>query len=178
MEFVDPIYDAKDIDRMRKAIKRQVNGERNLMIFELGLATALRPQDLLDLTVKDVKNGLVKGRSNKKNKEFVIRLNDRVVSLVRAYVDSMDDDEKLFPIHRTTAYRFLKKAADDIGLEENIGAHSLRKTKAYHMYTSGETKNDLALIMELLQHDEAGSTLRYIGYQKEVLNDKLSAHDL
>lgn len=182
MEFVEPIYDQKDIPRMRKAIKKQVNGERNLLLFELGLATALRPSDLLDLRVEDVKTGMIKGRSNKKNKSFDFRLNDRVFGLVKSYIQTMDNEELLFPIHRTTAYRFLKKAAEDCGLEENIGAHSLRKTKAYHMYTDptpgSETRNNISLIMSLLQHDEAGSTLRYIGYKKERLNAMLLAHDL
>lgn len=182
MEFVDPIYDLKDIPRMRKAIKQQVNGERNLLLFELGLATALRPQDILDLKVIDVKTGVIKGRSNKKKKSFDFRLNERVFTLVKAFIETMDDEALLFPIHRTTAYRFLKKAAKEICLEENIGAHSLRKTKAYHMYTDpsedSETRNNIALIMELLQHDEAGSTLRYIGYKKEKLNEVLLSHDL
>lgn len=182
MEFVEPIYDQKDIPRMRKAIKRQVNGERNLLLFELGLATALRPSDLLDLHVKDVKLGVIKGRSNKKHKSFDFRLNDRVFGLVKSFIETMDDDELLFPINRTTFYRFLKKAAEDCGLQENIGAHSLRKTKAYHLYTDptpgSETRNDISLIMGLLQHDEAGSTLRYIGYSKEKLNEKLLNHDL
>lgn len=182
MEFVEPIYDVKDIPRMRKVIKRQVNGERNLLLFELGLATALRPQDILDLKVEDVKSGVIKGRSNKKKKRFDMRLNDRVFTLVKAFIETMEDDELLFPIHRTTAYRFLKKAALEIGLEENIGAHSLRKTKAYHMYTDpaeqSETRNNIALVMDLLQHDEAGSTLRYIGYKKEKLNEVLLSHDL
>jgi len=176
MEFVDPIYDVKDIPRMKKAIKQQVNGDRNLLLFEIGLATALRPQDLLDLTVKDVKTGVLKVRSSKRNKQIEIRLNDRVFNLVKSYIEFMDEDEKLFPVHRTTAYRFLKKAASDIGLEENIGAHSLRKTKAYHLYL--DSGKDIALVMELLQHDEAGSTLHYIGWKKDEMNKKLSNHDL
>ncbi|MDN3429162.1 tyrosine-type recombinase/integrase [Microbacterium sp. APC 3898] len=182
MEFVEPIYDQKDIPRMRKVIKKQVNGERNLLLFELGLATALRPSDLLDLRVEDVKTGIIRGRTNKKNKSFDFRLNDRVFGLVKSFIETMDDNELLFPMHRTTAYRFLKKAAIDCGLEENIGAHSLRKTKAYHLYTDptpgSESKNNINLIMDLLQHDEAGSTMRYIGYRKEKLNEMLLAHDL
>ncbi|TFH61214.1 MULTISPECIES: tyrosine-type recombinase/integrase [Peribacillus] len=78
--------------------------------FELGLATALRPGDLIDLRVKDVKTGIVRGHSNKKNKAFEIRLNDRVMNMVKVYVETMEDEELLFPLHRTTVYRFLKKA--------------------------------------------------------------------
>ncbi|WP_368895503.1 tyrosine-type recombinase/integrase [Priestia megaterium] len=174
MEFVDPIYDKKDLPRMRKAIKQQVNGERNLLLFELGLNTALRPSDLLSMKVKDVKNGIVRMRASKTKKALEIRLNDHVFMLVRAYINEMEDDDLLFPINRTTAYRFLKKAAKDIGLEENIGAHSLRKTKAYHLYV--DSGYDIGLIMNLLQHDKAGSTLHYIGWSKEVFEEKLKEH--
>jgi len=73
MEIVDPIYDVKDIERMRKAIKQQVNGSRNLLLYELGLATALRPSDLLNLCVKDVKEGMVKGKSSKKKKTSFVK---------------------------------------------------------------------------------------------------------
>jgi integrase len=52
---VDPIYDKKQILEMKKALKEGMNGERNLLLFELGLATAYRIQDLLTLRVKDVK---------------------------------------------------------------------------------------------------------------------------
>lgn len=176
MEFVEPIYDKRDIPRMRKAIKRQVNGERNILFFELGLAGAFRPSDLLALKVGDVKNGIIKKRAKKTNKEFDIRLNDDVFTLVKAYIRDMEDEEKLFTMNHSTAYRFLKKAAEEIGLEENIGVHSLRKTKAYHLYI--DSGYDLGLIMDLLQHDEAGSTLHYIGWKKAELDKKLSAHVL
>jgi hypothetical protein len=49
MEFVDPIYDKKDFSRLRKALSRQVNGEKKTLIFEISLQTALRTSDLLNL---------------------------------------------------------------------------------------------------------------------------------
>ena len=176
MEFVHPIYDKEDISRMRKALKKQVNGDRNLLFFELGIATALRPGDLLKLTVKDVKNGVVEGRSQKRGKKFEIRLNDRVFNLVKAYIDSMEDVEMLFPIDRSTVNRFLKKAAKECFIEENIAGHSLRKTKAFHLYV--DSGFDISLVMDLLQHDEVGSTLHYIGWKKQEMDEKLSNHDL
>ncbi|GEN55517.1 tyrosine-type recombinase/integrase [Halobacillus faecis] len=176
MEFVDPIYNKKDLTLFRKKLRSQVNGDRNLLFFELGLATALRQSDLLDLTVKDVKYGIIRVRSKKRNKAIEIRLNDRVHSLAKAYIDSMDDDEKLFKFYRSTANRFLKKAAHECGLEENVGTHTMRKTKAYHLYI--DSGYNISLVMDLLQHDEEGSTLSYIGWKKQKLEEELSAHDL
>lgn len=176
MEFVDPIYDKKDIQRVKRKLKEMVNGERNLLLFEIGLATALRPSDLLNLTVSDVKDGVIKIRAKKTRKALEIRLNDRVLSLVKAYIEMMEEDEKLFKLSRVQLYRIMKKAGEQCGLEEALGGHSIRKTKAYHLYRDSEF--NIALVQELLQHDDTGETLKYIGWKKEKMQEKLAAHDL
>ncbi len=161
---------------MKKKIKNQVNGEKKLLCFELGLQTALRPSDLIELKVKDVKSGIVRIRSKKRNKSLEIRLNDRVNSMVQNYIEFMEDDEKLFNWERTTLYRFMKKAAGELNLEENIGAYSIRKSRGYHTYI--DSNYNLALVMELLQHDDAESTLHYIGFKKEEMQKELIEMDL
>ena len=178
MEFVEPIYDKTDIPRFKKALRQQLHGDVKALVFEIGLQTALRPQDLLNLTVKDVKNGIVRIRAAKTNKAIDIRLNDQVLEQIKAYITlkELSDNDKLFNMNRSTLYRAMARAAEDIGLEENIGAHSIRKTKAYHLYK--DSGFDIALVMELLQHDEAGSTLHYIGWKKSDLDKKLSEHKL
>lgn len=176
MEFVDPIYDKNDIPRVKKKLKQMVNGDRNLLAFEIGLATAIRPQDLLDLKVKDVKNGIIKLRANKTGKALEIRLNDRVMNLVKVYTEFMEDDEKLFKMNRTTLYRIMDKAGKELNLDESLGAHSIRKTKAFHLYV--DSGYDIALVQELLQHDDSGETLKYIGWKKEKMQEALSGHDL
>lgn len=142
------------------------------------MQTALRPQDLLNLTVQEVKNGIVKKRASKTGKPIAIRLDDELFNQIKAYITlkGLNDEDKMFNMNRSTLYRAMARAADDIGLEENIGAHSIRKTKAYHLYV--DMGFDIGLVMDLLQHDEAGSTLHYIGWKQEELNKKLSAHKL
>ncbi|NIK16592.1 integrase [Saccharococcus thermophilus] len=176
MEFVDPIYDKADIPRVKKVLKSMVNGERNLLCFEIGLATALRPSDLLNLRVKDVKDGIVRVRAKKTGKALEIRLNDRVYNMVKSYIQYMGDDDKLFNMDRTTLYRIMNKAGKMLNLEENLGAHSIRKTKAYHLYI--DSGYDISLVMELLQHENAGDTLRYIGWEKKKLAEAVAEHDL
>lgn len=178
LEFVDPIYDKRDIPRLRKALRQQVNGDKKILAFELGLQTALRPSDLLNLKVKDIKNGIVKTRASKTQKSLEIRLNDQVFELVKAHIlmQGLGDEDKLFKMNRSTLYRAMSKAGQDIGLEEVLGAHSIRKTKAYHLYV--DSGYDISLVMELLQHDEAGSTLHYIGWKKEKMQEKLAEYQL
>lgn len=142
------------------------------------MQTALRPQDLLNLTVQEVKNGIVKTRALKTGKPIAIRLDDELFNQIKAYITlkGLNDEDKMFNMNRSTLYRAMARAADDIGLEENIGAHSIRKTKAYHLYV--DSGYDIGLVMDLLQHDEAGSTLHYIGWKQEELNKKLANHIL
>lgn len=176
MEFVDPIYDKKDIPRVKKKLKEMVNGDRNLLCFELGLATCLRPSDLLKLRVRDVTTGIIKIRASKTRKSLKIRLNDRVLNLAKAYTEFMEDDDLLFKMNRTTLYRMMDKAGKELHLDESLGAHSIRKTKAYHLYV--DSGYDIALVMDLLQHDGSKDTLHYIGWEKEKLAKAISDHDL
>ena len=69
-------------------------------------------------------------------------------------------------IDRTTAYRILKQAADDLRLK-NIGTHSLRKTFGYHYYQ--DTK-DIATLQELFNHSDQRITLKYIGVEQDELD--------
>ncbi len=70
-------------------------------------------------------------------------------------------------ISRSTAYKILNKVASAVGLEENIGTHTLRKTFGYHFYK--QTK-DVALLQEILNHSSPKITLRYIGLNQDQMD--------
>ncbi|MEK5061888.1 tyrosine-type recombinase/integrase, partial [Paenibacillus sp. FSL H7-0326] len=80
-------------------------------------------------------------------------------------------DEPLFisrkkgaPLQRTTAWTILNQAAEMVGIKENIGTHTLRKTFGYHMYK--KTK-DVAKLQEIFNHSAPSITLRYIGISRD-----------
>lgn len=175
LNFVDPIYEKSDIDKMRRELKRQVNGERNLMCFELTLATAFRIQDTLSLRVKDVKNGVIKKKTRKNKKEVHLELPVDVMRKLQNYIEFMDDEELLFPINRSTIYRSFKSAAAEVGVE-NFGTHSVRKTKAYHYYV--DSNFNLVGTQQLLGHSDSKDLLRYIGWTKKQLSDSVKNHVL
>lgn len=175
MNFVDPIYDKKDIDRLRKAIKSGMNGERNLLLFEITLSTALRIGDVLDLKVSDVKTGRLKIKTSKTGQDIDLEFNDHVFNMIRSYITYKEDDDKLFKIDRVQAYRIFKKGADEVGLS-NFGTHSIRKTKAYHYYK--DSGHNISGTMELLGHKNSQTTLKYIGWTKKQLSDAVKGHVL
>ena len=65
------------------------------------------------------------------------------------------------PITRERAYQILNEASRDIGLDMNIGTHTMRKTAGYNLYIA--SNKDVGLVMEILGQKDMASTLRYIG---------------
>lgn len=118
-------------------------------------------------------------REQKTGKEKLIRINDSVKGALARYKDSYPaaaPDDFLFksrkgdnsPIGRTQAWKILNVAALAVGITDNIGTHSLRKTWGYHAYNAGY---DLTLIQHALNHSSPRETLRYIGITQDQIDD-------
>ena len=173
MKKVEPIRDPKKIKEMKAVLKR--HNFRNYLLFEFGINSGLRISDLLKLQVKDVKGkykiNLTEKKTNK-HKEFAI--NPRLEKMISEYITGLDPEEYLFqsrkgenkPISRVQAYRVLKKAAKEVGLEK-IGTHTLRKTFGYHHY---KKYKDVALLQNIFNHSSPSITLDYIGINQEEIN--------
>jgi len=176
MNTVEPIRKKKDIN----AIKRTLGG-RNRLLFIVGVNSALRISDILNLRVCDVldeygkprKSITVKETKTRKAKTF--RLNDSIKRALRKHIDGTDRESYLFasrkgkgPISRVQAYRILQNAADTVGLDMKMGTHSLRKTFAYHAYNAGVPLERLQLI---LNHSSPRETLLYLGITQDNIDN-------
>jgi integrase len=178
---VDPIRDVKKISEMKTILK--LRGERDALLFTIGINTALRISDLLTLTLgnvideqgKIVNTIILKERKTGKTKRFPI--NSSVKNAILAYIDVrhwVKLSEPLFPsrrggpLSRWQARRILKEAGKSVGLEK-IGTHSLRKTFGYHVYR--RTGGDIGLVQKLLNHSTSENTLRYIGIDREKMDN-------
>ena len=71
-------------------------------------------------------------------------------------------------LSRSQAWRVLKAAGESAGLK-NIGTHSLRKTFGYHIYKRSGA--DIGLVQKLLNHSASKVTLRYIGIDREKMDN-------
>lgn len=193
MKIVNSIKDPKQIASMKSVLKKR--GLRDLLLFVMGINTALRVSDLLSLIVGDVRDSdgqfrpfvLLKETKTRKMKRFP--LNEAILEVLKGYIGpAMQDSEPLFaslsrekgtrgkkPISRVQAYRILNGAAQKVGIEEAIGTHSLRKTFGYHTY---KKTGNLALVQKLLNHASSGDTLRYIGIDQEDMDDAYLALNL
>jgi integrase len=177
MKIVHPIKNRKSIEMMKLILRKQ--RLRDLLLFVMGINTALRVSDLLSLTVGDIRDQEGKFRKfvtlkeTKTDKVKQFPLNKAVLRVLKEYVKTgMENSRFLFSsakggaISRIQAYRILNDAAHKAGIEA-IGTHTLRKTFGYHVY---RRTGNLGLVQQLLNHDNSKDTLRYIGIEQEDMD--------
>lgn len=188
MNFVEPIRDRKKIAQIKNLLRGQGRC-RDLLLFVVGINTALRISDLLQLRVshfvknenKIVRRFWIKEQKRSKRHEVVINnsIREALEVFLAAYPTISDDpDNYIFfntkmnsfqvPIKRGQAWKFIKTICREVGLNGNYGTHSLRKTWGYHARLQGV---DLALIMHKLNHESIAYTKRYLG----ITDDELEA---
>lgn len=190
MDFVEPIRDKKKIT----AIKNLLSGAhryRDLLLFVMGINSALRISDLLQLRIGDVLDdqGEIRNRftirEEKRDKRNEVVINDSIHDALEKFIDAYpgianNPDNYLFfstklsdysytrPITRIQAWRLISEVCDAVGLSGNYGTHTLRKTWGYHARQSGVP---LELIMHKLNHSNIAMTKRYLG----ITDDELRA---
>lgn len=173
MNTVDPIRDKRDIAAMKKYLKAK--DEKYYIMFITGINLGLRINEILKMCVGDVKGRKTKKfRQSKTGKEIPIEYNEELRKAYKVYCANRAPEEALIPnprneykpITRDMAYKVLREAAEHVGIEANIGTHSLRKTCGYHFYK--ETK-DIGTLQIWFNHSDPSITLKYIGVTSEAI---------
>ncbi len=186
MNFVEPIRDKRKITQ----IKNQLRGEgraRDLLLFTVGVNSALRISDLLQLSVGDFLDTAGSLRSEftlkeqKTGKRYVLTINDSIREAWQFYAATHGDvvqcrDNAVFfnlksgsgSIQRGQAWRLIQSLCKDVGLNGEYGTHTLRKTWGYHARLAGV---DLATIMQKFNHSRLDITMRYLGITDDEMAD-------
>ena len=188
MNSVEPIRDRKRIAHIKNLLRGQ-GRYRDLILFIVGINTALRISDLLGLRIGDFvdERRRIKPRfwirERKHGKRHEVIVNDSIREALKEYFEAYRDiasdpshflffnpktNTYLQPIKRGQAWKFVSSICRQVGLRGNFGTHSLRKTWGYHARLQGV---DLALIMHKLNHASLAYTKRYLG----ITDDKLEA---
>ncbi len=182
MSEVQPIRDKKKIrDLDTYLIGAKGHGQRDHILWHLGIHTGLRISDIVGLTPNDVL-GDRRITEQKTDKRRALYANESTKKEVQRYVDKegIAPDGWLFPSRRSDgknghitalqAYRILKDAGKAVGLE-HIGTHTMRKTFGYHYY---KKTHDVATLMRIFNHASQKETLRYIGIETEQIEASLA----
>lgn len=189
MNIVYPI-EKNDLKKIRDYLLKE-NKIVFLAFINIGVNTALRYSDLSILKFEEIdsegKISIVEKKTGKKRK---IKLNqmclDSIEKLKVYYKKKgIDANGYLFKSFATKYYgrkyiikqkdniltvqtinRWFKEVMKILNIQYRLGTHSLRKTWGYYMY---KESNDLALVMQVLNHSNSHTTLSYIGITEEKL---------
>lgn len=168
-------------------IKRSFKSKRDVALFILGTKTGLRISELLSLTIGDVSGatGTVLDRLTLHRRNTKGRTSGRSIALHHdakiALLDWLAEyptypTAPLFPslnnAHRTpnrpmsriSAWRIIKHAVDQLGLEGKIATHSMRKTFANNVYH--RLDKDLLRTKQALGHKDINSTISYLSFDQ------------
>lgn len=176
-----PIRNSDELAAFRSYyLSKEVN-LRNYMLICLGLNTALRISDMLQLKWGNVydfdKKHFVKHIvicEKKTGKESRIALNNNLKEAFSMYMgsfDSISEGDYLFAgkaegthLSRSQAFRVVTHAAEALNMENGISCHSLRKTFGYYAWKFGTPP---AMLMEIYNHSSYEITKRYLGIKQD-----------
>jgi len=163
-----------------KTIRRMVQHKPlHSLLLNLGVDLMLRASDLLKLRVGDVisESGVIKDfvkvKQQKTGKTTIdIPLSDNSKKVIQEHLLGKQEDDFIFVGNKshytkkaitTQQYqRIIKGWCRMIGMEDvsNISSHSMRKTKATHLYN--KTKN-VEAVRRLLGQGSVNATSSYLG---------------
>lgn len=177
--LVEPIKNKKDVEAIENYLAK--HSLRNRLIWVFGTNTGLRVSDILGLNVESVKNKQYVEIIEKKTKKYKrFPLNDKLKRLIKTYLFERDKqysitgDEPLFigkkhcRLDRSQVYRFINNTCKNLGIEANVGTHTMRKTFGYHHY---QKHHDVALLQKIFNHSSPSITLTYIAIAQEELDE-------
>ncbi len=174
MSTTQPIRNKEQLKKFKEYYLYEKPNVRNYVLIVMGLNTALRISDILQLTYEDVYDGskhcwrsYLFVKEQKTGKMNQIYMNKEIRTTLEQYMSSIQEEEWLFqsqkqkaqPLSRYQAYRIIREAAVHAGLERNISCHSLRKTFGYHAWKAGTAP---ALLMNIYNHSSYQITKRYL----------------
>lgn len=181
MKTAEPLRNKKDVDKLKKYFYER--GEyRNYLLITIGLNTALRISDILNLKWKDIYD--FNRRRIKKHIEVVekktgkqqrIYVNKNVKEAIKLFISKngikgdfiFTGKNKDTPLDRTYIHKLLKKVCLETGIP-NISCHSLRKTFGYQAWKKGVPP---AVLMSIYNHSSYAVTKRYLCINQDDKDD-------
>jgi len=186
MNTAQPIRKPEDLENLKSYYKVKVPNPRNYLLIIMGLNTALRISDILQLQWKDVydfKNNCLNEHiiivEQKTGKYSSIAVNESLENALEKYRNVLISRGKIIkpetyiyesfgfdnqPISRVQAFRIIKKAANACNISGVVSCHSLRKTFGYHAWKQGISP---VLLMNIYNHSSFVVTQRYLGIEQD-----------
>lgn len=181
MSKTQPIKNLKKVEELKQYYLDKGN-LRDYVLVTLGLNTALRISDLLNLKWNDVYDFKIRRFKDhicivehKTGKRTLLALNKVVVSSLKSlkrHLKEVYPTEYIFksmhngkkPIDRVQAFRIIREGAKKVGIQGNISCHSMRKTFGYWAWKKGIPP---AVIMAIFNHSSIEITKLYLSIDQD-----------
>lgn len=176
------MLDAYEVEQLLEAPNAKTpQGIRDKAILELMYSSGLRVSELCGLTLQNIDLDASFMRIfGKGSKERAVPIGRIAIEAVRTYLTfarpqlmNSKTGSELFisqqgkAISRKTVWHFIKKYAQDVGIEKPVKPHLLRHSFATHLLMNGA---DLRAIQEMLGHADISTTQIYTAVgNKELL---------
>ena len=184
MSTTQPIRDKEALRKFKNFYKTQKPNPRNYAIIVLGLNTALRISDILNLTSEMVYDNnkvrehivVKEQKTGKINRILLNREVSKALNLYRHFLVKSAaykaGNPYLFPspyvsqrpLSRYQVYRMIRNAAESVEIQEKVSCHSLRKTFGYRAWKQGA---DPIVIMLIYNHSSFDITKRYLCIEQD-----------
>ncbi len=189
MKVVQPIRDLEKLDKCYQIAREHDKKKRRdevcwELILLVGFNTSLRVSDFRRFKVSDLRGkDYAQMQAKKTGKEARILINPQARKEINRLLSGRKADEYILqsrvhdqtthknkPITRQRCYQIIRQIAEEAGIEERIGCHTLRKTFGYHYY---KMTGDVVSLQRILGHSFQRETLVYIGVVQENIDESL-----
>lgn len=168
---------------------------RNKLLFVIGINVGIRGSDLRTLKWSFFFNRQDDGRlefkkfykiqplkQRKQNKFVPMYFDEAVKNAINNHISKYpieNLDDFVFKsrkgneaIEAQYIWKIIKDAAIEAGIEQNIGAHSLRKSFGFWCWHKAEDKNKaLVILQQIFNHSSTQTTAKYIGILDDEIED-------
>lgn len=176
--------------------------ERNKLLFSIGMNIGIRASDLRNIkwsffyeedtegkrTFRESYKIMPKKTATKK-KYVTLYFNETVKKAVEEYVKGYpveDLDTYVFlsrkgdePLLERCITKIIKDTAEEAGIKQNIGSHTLRKTFGFWRWHEANDKDKaLVILSALFNHASVATTRKYIGILDEEIEDMFDSVEL
>ncbi len=196
MQFVEPIRDKKKIEQIKNTL-RWAGKIRDVLLFELGINSALRISDLLSLQINDLFDeddlprdsfNIIEEKTGKKHKVTITpKVQNTLLDYKSEYLSVMKEkkhyiffNQKKHPlwikgIDRKMAWLLIDSWCENAWLKGNHWWHTLRKTWGYQ---ARQAWVPIELIQHKLNHSSISVTKRYLWITDDELQKICNDLDL
>ncbi len=168
--------------RISDILKLKVKDIRNQDYFILQENKTSKPKRLkIQPELKKELNSYIKNMndndyligSNKYTKYIKVR-NPNKKDKDNRYI-TVKNESSNSPIQRVQAYRIINSVAKQVGIKDEIGTHSMRKSFGYHFYNKYNDKNNraLSILQKIFNHSTPYITLAYIGIAQDEVDEMI-----